>query len=332
MPILSSAVEVRPCPVPLFRADEVPHPERALTRGELVRVRAGIYAPAGAWTELMPWDRYLTRVHAAAVQHPGLIPTHESAAALCGAAVFGDPGIVHALAVSRTSSRLVGGIRWHTTSEDRELIEVSGMTVSSLAECAVDLARARHPAIGLAVADSVLRLDPTLTRADLERLNEGRMSSRGRKLARWPLSRAAPVAETAFESVSRAIIEWLGFPSPELQVTSMSASGVEDRADFAWPDISLVGEADGDLKLDGRFGDPRTLLRRQAARDARLRERWRAVVHWGWVEATTISPLRGLLQGAGLHASLPENAAALLSLKRAVAPRPPRATSAPIKA
>ncbi|WP_203581359.1 hypothetical protein [Microbacterium hibisci] len=203
MPILSSAVEVRPCPVPLFRADEVPHPERALTRGELVRVRAGIYAPAGAWTELMPWDRYLTRVHA---------------------------------------------------------------------------------------------------------------------------------AETPFESVSRAVIEWLGFPSPELQVTSMSASGVEDRADFAWPDISLVGEADGDLKLDGRFGDPRTLLRRQAARDARLRERWRAVVHWGWAEATTISPLRGLLQGAGLHASLPENAAALLSLKRAVAPRPPRATSAPIKA
>ncbi|WP_157005208.1 hypothetical protein [Microbacterium trichothecenolyticum] len=283
--------------------------------------------PAGAWAQLAPWDRYLARVHAALLQHPGLIPTHESAAALYGAAVFGDPLVVHALAASRTSSRLVGGIRWHTTTDERELAEIGGFTVSSLAECAVDLARARHPAIGLAVADSALRLDSALDRAGVERLNEARASTRGRRLARWPLSRATSSSETPFESVSRAVIEWLGYPAPELQRTSMSSSGIEDRADFAWPIESVLAEADGDLKYDGRFGDPRTLLRRQAARDTRLREQWRVVVHWGWTEATTISPLRGILRGAGLRPCAPENAAALLSLKRAIASRAPHPTS-----
>lgn len=323
MPLLTLDTKLRPCPIPLLHADDVPHPERALARGDLVRVRAGVYAPRDLWHALPPWERYLVRVHAVVLRHPGVVLCHESAVCVDGGPVFGDPLVVHVLSTSVTASRLVSGIRTHTTTDDRQLIEIDGVAMTAPAETAVDLARARHPAIGLSVADAMLRQHPELSRDGLEALNESRSSRRGRKIARWPLSRATALAETALESVSRAAIEWLGYPAPELQVTFASA-GEEDRSDFLWREASLAGEADGDLKFDGRFGDPRVILRRQRDRDARLRGHVRAVAHWGWSEATAFAPLRDILHGIGLRTTGPENAAALLSLRRSLAGHAPR--------
>lgn len=324
MPLLTLDTKLRPCPIPLLHVDDVPHPERALARGDLVRVRPGVYAPRELWNALSAWERYLVRVHAVVLQHPGVILSHESAACMDGGPVFGDPVVVHVLSTSATASRLVSGIRTHTTTDERQLVEIDGVAMTAPAETAVDLARARHPAIGLSVADAVLRQHPELSRDELEALNESRASRRGRKIARWSLSRATALAETAIETVSRAVVEWLWYPSPELQVT-FASSDEEDRSDFLWRKVSLAGEADGDLKLDGRFGDPRLVLHRQRDRDARLRGHVRAVAHWGWIEATTFTPLRGILHGMGLRTIGPENAAALLSLRRSLAGQaPPR--------
>jgi hypothetical protein len=128
------------------------------------------------------------------------------------------------------------------------------------------------------------------------------------------------------ESISRAVIEWLGFAEPELQVTFRARTGEEDRADFAWRAARLLGEADGDLKYDGRFGSPSVVLRRQSARDNRLREHVRAIAHWGWTDATAVAPLRGILNGAGLRQTGPEDPAQLTSLTRILGARAPHRT------
>lgn len=327
MPQLTSAIAIKPSPLALMRAEDVPHPERAVARRELIKVRRGVYAPAEAWLALAPWERYLAEVHAVLLSHPTFVPSHESAVALLDGPVFGNPGVVHVLAPETGASRLASGIRTHTTSDDRALVAAGAITLAAPSEAAVDIARSRHPAIGLAVADWVLRSDQTSLREHLQLLNETRATKRGRDIARWSLERAVSQAETAFESVSRAVIEWLGFAPPELQQSFLASTGENDRSDFVWERESVGGEADGDLKFDGRFGEAASLLRRQRARDARLRQHLRTVVHWGWHDATTYAPLASLLRGAGVRPIAPENLVALTSMRHALALRPPHPTA-----
>ena len=322
MPLVSVARTLNASPLALLRHVDVSHPERGVAKGELVKVRHGAYASAALWKSLAPWDRYLARVYAAALVHPDAIFCLESAAALLGMPIFGDPVDVHVLVPATRSSRLVAGVRTHRSSEDRTIVEIGGLAMTGPEDTAVDLARLRHPAIGLAAADSALRLAPDSSADGLTRISEARISGRGRDIARWPLARATAMSETAIEAISRAVIEWLGFPAPELQVVFRS-SGKEDRADFVWEHVRLGGEADGDLKYDGRYGDAREVLRRQTLRDRRLRTHLRAVAHWGWTDATTVTPLRDILAGAGLRAVAPEQTAHLHSLRRQLAPHAP---------
>jgi hypothetical protein len=326
MLLLNSALTITPPPIALLRWSDLPHPERAVRRGHLVRVRQGVYASAVAWNALPPWERYLARVHAVALLHPDAVFCLESAEALIGMPVFGDPVVVHVLVPAQATSRAVAGVRMHRSSLERSVIRVAGITVTAPGDTAVDLARHRHNAIGLAAADAALRLATPLTRDELVAINESRVSSRGRNVARWPLARATALAETPLESISRAVIEWLGFAEPELQVTFRARTGEEDRADFAWRAARLLGEADGDLKYDGRFGSPSVVLRRQSARDNRLREHVRAIAHWGWTDATAVAPLRGILNGAGLRQTGPEDPAQLTSLTRILGARAPHRT------
>lgn len=309
-------------PVPLFHARELPRPSRALLMGELVSVRRGIYAPAPAWHALAPWDRYLARVFAVAMTHPEAVFSHESAAALEGLPILGDPLVVHVLARRGETARLDSGIRTHTAADERELHETGGILRTSPREIAVDLARARHPAYALSIADAALRGDHALSVETLVAANESRSTTRGRRLARWPLHRAVGTSESTLESLSRAVIEWLGFPEPELQKWFESANGTRDRADFAWPRTGVIGESDGDVKYDGTFGDPLSLIRDRRARDARLREHARTVVHWSWDDIGDPPRFARILLSAGLKQVGPEATAQLFSLRRLLHARP----------
>lgn len=249
---------------------------------------------------------------------PDAVFSHESAAALHGLPGFGDPVMVHLLRDPSGTARTIGGVRTHTTEVPRELMELGGVGLTTPAETAVDIARTRHGAHALAVADAVLRLDTTMTAERLVATNEARGSSRGRRQARWALHRASGVPESTLESVSRAAIEWLGFPDPVLQQWFTSRSGERDRSDMWWPEDKVAGEADGDLKYDGRFGDPAMLLRTRRRRDGRLREHVRSVAHWAWEEVARYAQLRSILLGAGLRRIRPEDTARLFELQRAL--------------
>lgn len=282
-------------------------------------VARGTYAPAVLWRELTPWDRYLARVHAVAAARPGCVFSHESAAVLLGLPVIGEPADVHVLAGPAATGGDRGGLRVHTTHDAREVLVADGISLTTAAECAVDIARSRHEAVGLSVADAALRTHPELSPEMLVARNEARASSRGRRRARWALHRATADAESTLESVSRAVIEWLGYPEPALQTVFD-----RDRSDFWWPDARTVGEADGDLKYDGRFGDASSLLRNRRLRDARLRQAGaRRVAHWGWSDAVEYASLDGILSGAGLRRVRPMDTHRLATARAALRPRSP---------
>lgn len=312
-----------PSPIPLLPSAAVAHAEREVADGRLVRVRRGVLAPAVAWSELAPWDRYKARVHAVAMTRPDSVFCLESAAALLGGPVFGHPREVHVLDGPEANARLVDGVRRHTTAQDRLIVEVGGMLMTSFADTAVDIARARHGALALAVADASLRLDPSASVEALVTLNESRLSKRGRRLARWPLHRASKDAETALESVSRAVIEWLGFGEPLLQ-REFHTDGVLDRCDMWWEDARVVGEADGGVKYDGSLQPAADAIRREKARDRRLLAHADHVVHWSWSDVSKIDPLRALLLRAGLRQRHPEASRELYALTALLSARPPR--------
>jgi hypothetical protein len=265
-----------------------------------VRVRRGIFAPASLWWALPAWRRYEGRVHAVALAHPGVVFCRESAAALRGLPVFGDPLEIHVLDLPEATSRLSGGIRRHTTSDERVVERIGGIFVTSLADTVIDIARSRHHAIGLSVADAALRADSSLTVEALVAENERRASGRGRRIARWALHRATSVAETVLESVSRAAIEWLGFEDPELQV-EFRADGFRDRVDMWWAHARVIGEADGELKYDGSLQPPTDAIRKEKQRDLRLRRQASGPVHWSWRDIAQVGPLREALLTAGLR-------------------------------
>ena len=323
---LAPGVTAVPAPIAVLRAPEISHPERRLARGELVRLFPGTFVEAHEWRALSPWLRYLVRVHAAASLYPDGVFALESASALSGMPVFGDPGTVHVLCPPAANSRAVNGIRFHTSTTDRRLISAGGILLTSPADTAVDLSRHRHNAVGLAAADAALRLDPSLSAEVLSAINEARSSKRGRALARWPLAAATRLRESTLESLSAAVFEWLGFATPQLQVRYRSPDGTFDRCDFVWPEQRVAAEADGDLKYDGRYGTPTEVMRRQNARDVRLRRWLSRIVHFGWDELIAVAPLRDILLGSGLRPESRESTAQLFSLRRAVAPHPPRPT------
>jgi hypothetical protein len=294
-----SAPDVVPSPLELFRRSADPHADRSIRQGRWVVVTRGVYADAGAWHALAPWDRYLARVHAAAARHPDAIFVRESAAALRGLPVFGEPRDVHVVAGPAATARVVSGTRVHIAERLPEHEELGGLLVAAPLEIAVDLARHHHHAVGLACACSVLRHHHDVDVAAMRSLNLARRSSRGRRHAAWVFDRATGVPESTLEVVSLAVIEWLGFPVPELQ-QRFNGETVEDdlRLDYWWQAARIGGEADGDAKYAGM--DAATMLRARRVRDARLLERGvAATVHWGWYEATHVAPLRAALIAAG---------------------------------
>ncbi|MET0780794.1 MAG: hypothetical protein ABWZ16_04685 [Microbacterium sp.] len=311
-----------PSPVPLIPSSQVAHADREIADGRLVRVRRGILVPADAWAALKPWERYTARVHAVSMTHPDAVFCLDSAAAVVGLPVFGEPRDVHVIDTPGTTSRLTGGVRLHTTAGDRIIIDAGGILATSPLDTAIGTARSRHGALALAVADAALRADPQLTVEALVAHNESRISKRGRRLARWPLHRASALAETPLESVSRAAIEWLGYDEPELQ-REFRTDDIVDRCDMWWEGMRVVGEADGDLKYDGSLQPSAEAIRREKNRDRRLRNHSDSVAHWGWADVANVTPLRDALRHAGLRQRHPESSRELYALTALLAP-PPR--------
>jgi hypothetical protein len=316
--VLPLTPQLLPSPVPLLRARDRPgvRLDREAAAGRLALVRPGVYAPLAPWHALAPWDRYLARVHAVALTRPEAVFCLESAAALLGLPVFGEPPFVHVLS-STATSRESAGIRTHSTSEAREVVDIGGILVTAPIEVAVDTARARHAALALAAADAVLRADPTASVEQLVARNESRATSRGRRRARWALHRADAQAQSPLESVSRAVIEWLGFPPPELQAVVTTALG-EYALDMLWRHVRLGGETDGRVKYDGRYGDPAQVVWDEKRREDELRRHLADLARWGWPELREPMTLRRILMAGGLQPIAAMRTDELFSLRAAL--------------
>ena len=164
-----------------------------------------------------------------------------------------------------------------------EHVTLSGVVpISSLPRTAVDLMREATRGESVMVADATLRMG--IDREELEAMAEYCHGWPNAVQARQAVDLADPRAEAPGESLARVLCIDHGF-GPEPQVELFDAFGKIARVDLLLRAFRIVLEVDGHVKLlDPWCGDPREALRRQEARERRLREAGWIVIRTTWEE------------------------------------------------
>lgn len=285
---------------------------RMARAGRLHRVRAGVYAVRSEWEALAPWERYSARVHAVAQTWSAPVFCLESAAALRCLPVFGEPREIHLLGAVGTTWR-EGDVVVHGLRGERVVDGDRGLLSTSIDDTATDLCRVLPPAFALAVADHVLRL-PGATPTDFAAHGRAEANRRGLRRLDWVQERATSTAESVGESVSRAVIEWLGCAAPDLQV-EFHHEGVDDRVDFHWRGARVIGESDGYGKYDAADPDAmKAHFIREKRREDRLRRHEGGFVRWDRSDTIRWRPLDEKLGSADVPRIRPRQDALLATL------------------
>ncbi|WP_324650671.1 type IV toxin-antitoxin system AbiEi family antitoxin [Georgenia sp. H159] len=271
----------------------------------LHRVRRGTYLDVAEWQAATAQKRYELLVRSTVPQLKRPAPlAHESAAVLLGIPLIGSwPSRVQVLERTRTGGRSSALVVRRATRSMPLFVEVDGILVTSPARTAVDLARTRSFASGLAAADHVLA-SSLATREELEVELDKTSRSGGHGRARLVVTHADARAESVGESLSRARMIELDLPLPVLQQEFYDEDGFIGRTDFWWPELKLIGEFDGRVKFSRELspgGDPHEALWQEKQREDRLRRLGNGMVRWTWSQALKTDEFARLLAREGVR-------------------------------
>jgi hypothetical protein len=308
---------------------------RSYNKGELIRVRTGVYYSKPAWLAFKAWERYAATVAAVAASGPSVTFCYLTALRHWRLPVPRVPDHIHMItqsphkagklppttrAAKDPKTGLTGlekvrgyGVCRHHWEAD--IVQARGFGVTSLVQTVMDSVVRLELPEAVAVADTVLgsrrKEGEGLTRIDLQQASAGLASAAKRRRVLEVLALADEAAESVGESRSRALIHILGFPAPVLQRSFYDFEGFIARTDFFWPENGVIGEFDGDAKylddelLGGR--STREAILAEKKREDRLRALGYTVVRWDWNAVTDPEVLRRKLEAAGVtrHKSPP---------------------------
>jgi len=277
--------------------------ERAMERGYLLRVAPSVYAVCSPWRELTPWERYRLLAEAAVRLTPDAIVSHLADAVLLSLPnpAYEPKKVTMTLLDDTRTSRGDGWRQFHRGATPPEHIVIrAGAGRLIPARTVIDCARDLHPRDALAIMDAALRLG-LCTREELVAMR--------RHQAQWPgilgADRILPISDPLRENWLESISAWafhshgldVGIP----QVTVVDPSGrAIGRADALWPDLGIVGEADGRAKYElGQDGHPsndvikavRSNLLAERVRENRFSDVGLEVFRWDRADALAMTPL-----------------------------------------
>lgn len=261
-------------------------------KNAMTRVWRGSYH-LGA--KLPPWEEL--RISAlAAAQRSGesVVLSHAAAAAVLGMKVLNSDWQT----VDFTSDGVRGGTkrgrrRLHVRRLDAEdVVVVDGVTITTIARTALDLALAGDFVAAVCGLDAALRMG--VTREELEAAIGRLGRRRGSANLLAALAEASPLSESVGESRSRALmLKWPEIPRPELQREFFNPAGaLEARVDFLWAE-RVVGEFDGKGKQGNGFTSEQRIQR-----DSLLMGRNLYPTHWDWDDCEEPDRLRNKLRDA----------------------------------
>lgn len=268
---------------------------RLIASGALQRIQRGAYIYASDATGLRDDDRL--RVRCIAAHKAGLqgVFSHESAAVLWGLDLMAVPTMLNVYSNAKSSSDR-GRIRRHRSALDSgEVTTIPGtpIPVTTVTRTLQDCARTMPFRNAVVLADSVMRqglLTPEAVTGTLTHLT-GCGSSNGSLVVRA----MDASSESAGESLTRCLLMEHELPSPVTQYPIV-CEGRRYRTDFAWPELRVILEFDGEQKYVDYPGRDR----QEAARDRALTRAGWTVIHLTWAdifqkEREVVTHLRRLL-------------------------------------
>lgn len=281
------------------------HLEQRRRRGQLVRVRPGVYVPTptGVGHARQREAEVLASVRGVVERlTTSYWLSHETAALLWGCWTWRLERLVHVTQLANPSTRRDADptTRRHwTTLPPRDRVVLDGIPVTSLERTVVDCARSLRAPSALVVADSALRLgaDPRL----LGQIVDESAGKRGVVQARRILTLADARSESPGETLLRWIALDAGLPSLTPQMVVGTWRG-EFRLDLAWPHVRLGLEFDGAVKYDGSSGDPVERLLAEKRREDALREAGWTILRVTWQDLSDPDRLAARLREALRHA------------------------------
>lgn len=264
-------------------------------RGEWQRLQRGAYlldSGTGVASGL-PLDRAQRHGLTVAATVPRLtrpaVISHVSAAAVHGLALWRVPtDRVHVTRNPPATSHVSGRLRVHSARlDERDIVLIDAMVVTSVARTLVDLAGSVHRDSAVVACDHALReglVDEPELRDCLDR-HRGRKGSRSAARA---IAEADRRSGSVGETRSRLAFRDLGLPVPELQIVLRDARGRHvATCDFGWREHGVIGEFDGRVKY-GRLlrpgQQPGDVVFEEKRREDAIRELDWQVFRWVWPE------------------------------------------------
>jgi very-short-patch-repair endonuclease len=219
--------------------------------GEWHRVRRGAYCSGALWRSLSRADQH--RVLARAVlrtAHPSTVLSHTSAALEHGAPVWGmNLDVVHVTRTDGRAGRKEAGIVHHRGLLDEEGVAIrGGVRVTPPTRAAIEVTTIAG------VEESLVTVNGLLHAGQVSAASLAEMAFAARN---WPNSLTTDLvlrlADRRIESVGESRTWYLCWtqhlPMPEPQVKVRDETGqVVARVDFAWPELGVFLEFDGNVK------------------------------------------------------------------------------------
>lgn len=292
--VRAEAIEAGLCPRAL---------RRAVTSGRVTRLASGLYAVTSAWEPLSPWAQFTMRSRTAVRATPDAIVSHSAAAALLGLPHPAHRQVKVPMTLlddGRTSPKDAWRHFHRGATPPEHIVIRAGRPYFTPDRTVIDCCRELHPRDALAVMDGALRAGLVTT---------DRLTSMRRHQRRWPGVTDADVVlrltdgrrENWLESVSAWAIHAAGHPAAVPQVMVVDRAGrAIGRVDALWPELGVVGEADGlgkyALDATGRQADDEVAattlsVHAERVRGNRLHDVGLEVFRWDAAEALAMTPL-----------------------------------------
>lgn len=305
-------------------------------KGELTRLRRGVYVSSAQWQELRPLQQYGLRALAfqqLAPRQPVLC--HATAALLWGLWIVGTPQRLHVMTAVTTGGRTENGVVRHRGSMTEGVVQCGPFLLTDKLTTVMQLILGLPFPYAVAVCDSCLRVpnrkyafnrfapagtepfpgDPLwqssqpqgqpLLREELVACADLLPSKAANVRAMAVINFASPLSGSAGESISRARMHLFGFPAPELQKRFTLRDGSDAFVDFWHERLRLAGEFDGKEKyLRAGWGKGMSIQDRvlaEKAREDQIRAQGVGFVRWTWAEMLNSERFIALLQQAGLR-------------------------------
>jgi hypothetical protein len=281
--------------------------QRAVHRGRLVRIRAGVLADVDHVAALDARERYRLLVRASLPYvPPGAALSHLSSSVLRGWPHVGDwPDRVHVIDPGASRNRSTRWFAVHAGARHPPPTgaNVDGVPIVSRARTVADLARVLPLAESLPIVDHALRHRETTADALLHELHSSGRHALDR--ATRAIELGSPLSDSAAESLCRVRFIELATPTP-VQQHRFDDGHRTAIVDFWFAEQGVVVEVDGRVKYE----DPAMLRGRspsQALWAEKQREDWirgrpgvRFVVRVTWAMLMAPERLRAELRRVGV--------------------------------